>query len=220
MTRPKQNPATFRPASYWDDPLAFLGSIKGENRRRIAASLVESGDFEPLDAFLLAPSLPDEVRRFTGGMHPSWMGGEYLPDDREGEVEIARIVLQSVMQDVISVRARRDEDRIRYRIVDEYDSVFRLPFASSPAPLTQRRLVSLIDRARSEDWPEGNFIFGILEMNDVDGDREALLDFVSVSSTFYPGLAGHYAARILAWSKGQVFNEGRYGFPDGPSVKT
>jgi len=39
-------------------------------------------------------------------IHPSFMGGEYLPDYRRDEIEIARIELESTTSDVISVRAR------------------------------------------------------------------------------------------------------------------
>jgi hypothetical protein len=44
------------------------------------------------------------------------MGGEYLPDPAEQEVEIARITTASTTQDV----ARRRKRCIRYKWVDEY----------------------------------------------------------------------------------------------------
>ena len=47
------------------------------------------------------------------------MGGEYLPPLRKGEVEIARISLESTTDDQISIRARRGRERIRCRVVDE-----------------------------------------------------------------------------------------------------
>ena len=58
----------------------------------------------------------------VGQIYPSFMGGEYLPDADDGEVEIARVALRSVMADVMSVRACLEEDGIRYRIVDEYQN--------------------------------------------------------------------------------------------------
>jgi hypothetical protein len=48
------------------------------------------------------------------------MGGEYLPDRRDTEVEIARINIDSTTSDVTSVYARPGKDRINYRVVDEY----------------------------------------------------------------------------------------------------
>jgi hypothetical protein len=49
------------------------------------------------------------------------MGGEYLPDRRDTEVEIARINIDSTTSDVTSVYAKAGKDRIRYRVVDEYN---------------------------------------------------------------------------------------------------
>jgi hypothetical protein len=48
------------------------------------------------------------------------MGGEYLTNQDEGEVEIARIEIASTTADVTSVYARRDGTKIHYRVVDEY----------------------------------------------------------------------------------------------------
>jgi hypothetical protein len=45
------------------------------------------------------------------------MGSEYLPDYAEGEVEIARIELESTTAGVISVRAKKDDERVAYSIV-------------------------------------------------------------------------------------------------------
>ena len=103
----------FRPASYWDhtDPVtAILSGIKGQNRCDMVREFVsgrmpeELGEIHP---DLVANTLAETIRKALGAIHPSWMGGEYLPDYLPGEVEIARIVLASATQDVISIRARR-----------------------------------------------------------------------------------------------------------------
>ena len=39
-------------------------------------------------------------------MHPMFMGGNYLPDAEEGEVEIARIEISSTTRDVTCVFAK------------------------------------------------------------------------------------------------------------------
>ena len=52
-------------------------------------------------------------------IHPLYMGGNYLPNLRPGEVEIARIQIYSTTGDVAAVYARRVGPRIRYRVVDE-----------------------------------------------------------------------------------------------------
>jgi hypothetical protein len=63
------------------------------------------------------------------------LGGQFIPPYLTGEVEIARICLQSTTSDVISLRARPLPERIAYRIEDEYRGVFTLPIATAPEPI-------------------------------------------------------------------------------------
>jgi hypothetical protein len=88
-------------------------------------------------------------------MRPSWMAGEYLPDYLPGEVEIARVVLESVTQDVVSIRARRrgSERRIVYRVVDEFASEFDFSPRSSRQPLCHDELARLIETLRNTTNP-------------------------------------------------------------------
>ena len=81
-------------------------------------ALVEAGS--PVPDGLDAAVLDKAMREAWGAIHPSHLGGEFLPRLRKGEVEIARISLRSVTADQISLRARRLVGRIGYRIVDEY----------------------------------------------------------------------------------------------------
>ena len=91
---------------------------------------------------LMQNVLDKAMREAWGRMHPSNMGGEYLPPLRKGEVEIARISLESVTADQISVRARRVRERIRYRVVDEYmeTSTYVCHPASSDLPAFSGRV--------------------------------------------------------------------------------
>ena len=84
-------------------------------------------------------------------MRPSWMAGEYLPDYLPGEVEVARLVLETVTHDVVSIRARRrgSERRIVYRVVDEFESEFDFSPRSSRQPLSHGELARLIDTLRN-----------------------------------------------------------------------
>jgi hypothetical protein len=111
-----------------------------------------------------------------GRAHPSHMGGEYLPPLRKGEVEIARISLQSETADQISVRARRIGRRMGYCVVDEYPESWTYVChpASSLSPLSLRELIALMESA-SEG---GSVIFPIL-MNMRDASTSAEL------ATFY-----------------------------------
>ncbi len=114
---------SFQPVSYWEesDPLtAILRNVKGTNRRQMIADFWDQDRFSELDPTLLADSPSPEVRRELEAIHPSFMGGEYLPDFFPSEVEIARIELKSTTSDVVSIRARRrpKDQLIHYRIVD------------------------------------------------------------------------------------------------------
>ena len=94
-----------------------------------------------------------------GGCTPrSWAGNtsRTCPHD---EVEIARITIASITQDVTSVYARRGRRRIRYRVVDDYDGrdAVREVHAHLRQPLTLGELEAFFNRAWS--------IYDVLEMN-------------------------------------------------------
>lgn len=114
----------FRPAGYfWPMDLAthLLATVKGAERRKYIQSLIDANRLDLLEDMVASSSLAADVRQLTGRIHPRFMGGEYLPDQVRGEVEIARVTLASTLQDVVSVRARKGKSRIRYRVVDEYE---------------------------------------------------------------------------------------------------
>src|SRR6266542_2636746 len=151
----------YRPRDYfWAARLKIPlpSSIAGATRREIFRALIKAGS--PVPHGLDAAVLDEETRQMWGRMHPSNMGGEYLPPLRKGEVEIARISLQSVTADQISIRARRLIGRIGYRIVDEYPdfSPFVCHPPSSLSPLSLGELIALMETA-SEG---GSIIFSIL----------------------------------------------------------
>lgn len=198
---------SFRPESYWSDARLvayFLSSIKGRARRAQVKKLLREGRASEIPLELLSESLPKKERERIGRIHPSLMGGEYLPQlsDAEDEVEIARIELNSVTWDVISIRARRslEEDGsylgyIRYRMVDEYDTEFEeWEELETAEPLTFGDLLDLLERwenPRDWNWEEG-------------GTRtreylEEMRDFASFSSSFYPQLSAYYEEEAQEW---------------------
>jgi hypothetical protein len=106
------------------------------------------GRLDELAQELASDELSDEARERLGRIHPTFMGGEYLPGYRANEVEIARIELQSTTADVISVRARqagRKRARIEYKVVNEYRSEFVFKPHSTNRPLTLGQLVDSLD---------------------------------------------------------------------------
>jgi hypothetical protein len=74
----------FRRDSYWTaspNPLeAILRNMKGRRRREMVRDLYAAGKLGGLSNILLSDSLDDEARKRLGQLHPTFMGGEYLPD--------------------------------------------------------------------------------------------------------------------------------------------
>ncbi len=193
----------YRPASYWDesDPLStILRNVKGTNRRQMIRDFWHQDRLSQLDPNLLADSTSPEARRELGAIHPSFMGGEYLPDFLPTEVEIARIELQSTTSDVSSIRARRipEDDLIHYRIVDEYENIYEIEQETSTAPLTQGELIALIDTANCGLEDGLAHCFNLMNYN-ATGDAEPLRHFTTLSSEFYPELFGHYDEEHEEW---------------------
>ena len=118
---------------------------------------------------------------------------------KRGEVEIARISLQSVTSDQISVRARRVGGRIGYTVVDEYKNEYvqyDLRPRTSSTPLSMRSLVAMLDGACEDGGAVMSHTVGLVpHVNSPD----ELDGFTSVESDFYPELAEYYAARLDAY---------------------
>ena len=110
----------FRPTIYWPIPESLesiVSKIKGERRSRAARKLLWNGDSCAFSEWLMKSKLTDKEQEMLGRMHPLLMGGEYLPDYDQREVEIARIAMESTTGDVFSIRARPSGSRIAYRVV-------------------------------------------------------------------------------------------------------
>lgn len=190
-----------RPKSYWDDQdvlTALLANVKGSERRQMIRVYWEQGRLDELGDVILKDTLDEDEREYLGQIHPIFMGGEYLPDYKLGEVEIARIELRSTTRDVISVRARKRGRRIGYRIVDEYDTGFPLQRETSVRPLSLAELIRLLETSGPRELPSG-LILGYNELSEDSVGREYLRDFTSVSSEFYPDLGQHCACVISDW---------------------
>jgi hypothetical protein len=204
----------FRPESYWgaaNNPLeAALRNVKGRNRREMIRDYHKAGNLEQLDEHLLADALEEGDRQSLGRIHPSFMGGEYLPNYGRSEVEIARIELESTTSDVISLRARPVGARIKYRLVDEYSTEFRLPQQTSARPFSLGELVRFLDSVERVDvgepsWAQFGFVLLYNQCNlECGSDLEDLLDFTRVSSDYYPDLASHYSEAIEEWCQARL----------------
>jgi len=191
----------YRPNTYFwahDLKLKLPSDIAGAERRRLYLAAVEAG--EP-SVFLTDPDFSSEqldpgLRQAWGGFHPSQLGGEFLPRRRNEEVEIARIVIDSVTCDVTCVYARRGKNRIYYQVVDEYggETLSNRGTRTSKRPLTLRELV---------DFFLGSW--NLLQVLNVNFWEHAypparVHGFLNViSSDFYPDFEDEVRRRVNDW---------------------
>ena len=157
------------------------------------------------------------VARVAVGRPPSYWGGEgqlrlgALPEFLEGEVEIAGIRLNSVMGDLMSVRARPDGDKIRYRVVGEYHECDEngelineftwLPEESS-LPLTIDEVKKLLWSIESDGYGK---IFTKAWEEQLDGPIEDYEnDFFYLLSDFYHGLQGWLEEQFVEWKRRKI----------------
>ena len=61
-------------------------NVKGRNRREMIQDYCAAGKLDQLSHELLRDSLSDQARISLGKIHPTFMGGEYLPSYRQQEL--------------------------------------------------------------------------------------------------------------------------------------
>ena len=100
----------------------------------------------------------------------------------------------------MAITARRRGARIVYRIVDEYGTAFRCKPKTSTQPLSLGELIALIDGATGHLDGDAKGLTGAYRSYNLDGcDAADLVDFVTVSSPFYPELQAYYAEEAGEW---------------------
>ncbi|MBC7548723.1 MAG: hypothetical protein H7224_08820 [Polaromonas sp.] len=174
----------FRPDSYFRPQkleLYLLSQVKGTVLKRKLQSLFAEGRHAEVKTLLITDVLSVGDKKALEAYHPMFMGGNYLPDTDGGEVEIARICIESTTSDVTSVFAKPDRGRICYRVVDEYegDTLTELTTMMSDEPLTLSQLTDFFLNA----WP----LVSVLEVN-FEGDLDGALGFFRAESDFYPDI--------------------------------
>jgi len=205
---PKDIDLDFRPDTYWPKSLTpdqLISRIRGKVRQDMARQVFSEKGFTGLSEFIAREELGEEDRAAWGAIHPMFMGGEYLPPSDDGEVEIVRISLRSVTGDQISVRAKREGETVKYRVVSEYeddeDMHYLQPFYESNGPLTLGRLVSLIDGSEIPgDIYSGGLVVASWNAGyDGSGKVDDSINFVSIDSPFYPELKTYYETLSIGW---------------------
>lgn len=191
---------TFRP-DYWQpsDPISLIiANVKGQARRQQILDVLERRHElvpagTPLPENLFRDALSEKERIAWGAINPVMMGGEYLPDYSRGEMEIARLVLNTMTIDVVSIRARRSKDRrIHFRVVDEHETAFTLRPQSSKTPLTLGQMISLLDSIESAQERRGQPWMDRIRQIKYTANPERVAHFVTVESVFYPQLGAYY----------------------------
>jgi hypothetical protein len=189
----------YRPSSYFwarDNHIPLISDIKGAERRKLYEQALEDGNTDLIDVLLTQPALSVEDRSAISGIHPAYMGGEYLPNTDGREVEIARITIASTTQDVTCVYAKQVGKRIHYRVVDEYDgdTLDGKGIRTSLQPLTLKQLVDFFLKT----W---NLIVCLdANFSDYGNERDDVQGFiVGASSSFYAEFGGLVRARVDEW---------------------
>lgn len=196
----------YRPDTYWPDELnqeQLLARIPGQVRRDIARQVMAEDGDAGLNAVAANEDFNEVDRRDWGMVHPSCMGGEYLPQLGHDDVEIARISLKSTMADQISIRAARVDGRIRYSVDDEYETEYELAFTESEMPLTLGEVIGLIDGSKhpESDMPGGLLTSHWENMIEWGESLDKAIDFASIESAWYPQLTKYYEQVAIDWSE-------------------
>ena len=183
----------FRPRAYFGPEgleQYLISKVKGSVVRRKLKTLFKEGRHSEIETLLGEKGISKADLKALGSVHPMFMGGNYLPDTEDGEIEIARITIRSTTFDVACVFARPEHGSIRYRVVDEYngETLSGPSEMASDQPLTLGELTDFFLNAWS--------LVDVLEMN-FENDLESALDFFFVESRFYPDLGRLCIQRVI-----------------------
>lgn len=157
----------------------LLSKVKNAVVRQTLQELFDAGRHAEACRLLSDEGISVDDLKDMELIHPMFMGGNYLPDTEDGEVEIARISIKSTTYDVTCVYARRDGGAIHYRVVDEYegDTLQGTTETRTDKPMTLGELADFFLGAWS--------LIEVLEMN-FENDLAQSLDFFTAHSEFYP----------------------------------
>lgn len=171
----------FRPKSYFGPqelPEHLIAQVKGDVIKEQLGALYKEGRYDEIEKLLGEHGVSNSEIKALGSIHPMFMGGNYLPDTGDSEVEIARILIESTTFDVTSLFAKFDKGSIHYRVVDEYDG----DTLSGPSEKISKEPLSLGDM--TDFFLEAWSLIDVLEMN-FENDLDSALGFFSAKSEFY-----------------------------------
>ena len=184
----------FRPKSYFRPQKIeqfLLSKVQNAVMRTHLEKLFADGRHEEALQIIQSEMNSSEDRKYLEKIHPMFMGGNYLPDTDEGELEIARISILSTTMDVTCVYAKPVQGKIKLRIVDEYEG----DTLSFPTEVTVEKPMTLGEFADFflTGWP----LMDVLEMN-FETDVESALGFFRAQSKYYSDLDALCRERVIS----------------------
>ncbi len=124
---------------------AVIRRIKGDHRKAFIAQAIKEDGLDSIPPQWTAHELDEMFKMMLMSRNPRNRGGEDLPDLEDGEVEIVRVSLaDSVHGEVTSLRVRRDGTSMALRLVDEYQTEFKLPRDRIGRPFTAGELIEFL----------------------------------------------------------------------------
>lgn len=181
-----------RPECYWNDEDVLAKLLRGVRDSEQCSRITKhwtNGDVEKLSAEICKDGSANLAEGF-------------MPECMPWEKEIAVISLESVHRDTISVRAIKSKDKIRYKVVDEHGSDFKLEREVSDLPLTLQEMVNFLNRTTLEGLP-GGISLGYNRMNAEYSNCAELRHFTSIKSQLYPDLKKYYEQVFEEWSRSE-----------------
>jgi hypothetical protein len=171
----------YRPKSYFGPQRLeayLIAQVKSAVVREKLERLFSEGLHDELQNLLAKEGVPKSALKALEAIHPMYMGGNYLPDMEEGEVEIARIEIASTTFDVTSLFAKRENGQIHYRVVDEYDG------DTLTGPSEMRSDIPLTLGEMADFFLDAWSLIDVVEMN-FGGDVASALGFFKAKSELY-----------------------------------
>jgi hypothetical protein len=173
---------SFRPKSFFGPKRVeeyLISKVKGAVLKARLEALSKEGRHQEVASLLGQEGISPADIKALERIHPMFMGGNYLPDTEDGEVEIARIEIASTTRDITCVFAKPEKGLIQYRVVDEYDG----ETLSGPSEMTSRRPLTLGDL--TDFFLDAWSLVDVLN-NNFEGDMGSALGFFTARSEFYP----------------------------------
>ncbi len=179
----------FKPETFWGNLDSLLSKIKGDGRKTLIKNALSKNETIPESVF--ESDLPKELKDYLMGIDPRYSGGEYLPDFIDNEVEILRIVLvQSVLNDVISLRTKFDGNNYFFNCYGEYeDEKFIVhPKKSSEIPTTNDLINMILSLEVEIDGKIEPYLYWIFQFWYFETQDTIAGDIFIVKSDYYEGI--------------------------------